>query len=136
MGQHIHVILSVNEESGEVDCRNCGTVPFVMRNGIPKCSVGRRQQRGKRTFKYRRRLMRDGYVYITQYDKTTAEHRLIMEEHLGRKLVQGENVHHINGVRDDNRIENLEPWNTRQPAGQRVEDKVAWAKEILALYGG
>lgn len=62
------------------------------------------------------------------------EHRVVMERKLGRYLVAGENVHHINGVRHDNRPENLELWNTCQPPGQRVEDKVAWAKEILAAY--
>lgn len=39
-----------------------------------------------------------------------------------------------NGIRDDNRPENLELWTKSQPAGQRVVDLVAWAKEILDKY--
>ena len=62
------------------------------------------------------------------------EHRYEMTKLLGRELYPGENVHHINGVRTDNRLENLELWVTSQPSGQRPADLVDWAHDILDRY--
>lgn len=76
----------------------------------------------------------EGYLYRFEDGEKQLQHRLVMEQHVGRPLWPDENVHHKNGVRDDNRIENLELWSMWQPAGQHVADKIAWARQILERY--
>jgi hypothetical protein len=75
-----------------------------------------------------------GYKMVSYNGKRYLEHRLVMERHLGRELLKTEQIHHMNGDRLDNRLDNLELWSTYQPIGQRVIDLVAWAKEIVARY--
>ena len=76
---------------------------------------------------------KEGYRRINLPDgRRVLEHVHVMEQAIGRRLVPGENVHHRNGVKDDNRPENLELWLVMQPTGQRVEDLMAYIAEYHA----
>lgn len=71
-----------------------------------------------------------GYIRVGLPDgRRIMQHVHVMEQYLGRRLDPGENVHHKNGIRTDNRIENLELWVTTQPSGQRVTDLISFVVE-------
>jgi hypothetical protein len=120
------------------------------------CSIkecGRRRSNGEYCGMHHKRLLRngdvnitirrpkgtgwineEGYIVLRVDGNTYLAHRYIWEQYYGRKLLKEETIHHKNGNRSDNRIENLELWSYKQPYGQRIEDKIKWAKEILIQY--
>lgn len=78
-------------------------------------------------------LDRKGYRrIILPGGRRVQEHVHVMEQLLGRRLVDGENVHHLDGIRDHNDPGNLELWLVMQPSGQRVEDLMKYIAEYHA----
>ncbi len=106
----------------------------VLGDPAPDVPVRRPGEDGWVTHGYRGVVVPEDLRHLTGGAAHSLEHRLVMAALLGRPLVAGESVHHRNGERLDNRPENLELWSSRQPAGQRVQDKLAFAYELLALY--
>ena len=86
-------------------------------------------------------LKDEGYVEVYRPEHPDSksngyikEHRLVMETLIGRRLLPEETVHHKDGNRRNNSEDNLELWSSAHPRGQRVIDKIEWAKELLELY--
>jgi len=87
------------------------------------------------------RWYRSGYAMLTDRHHPNAdkngkisEHVLIMTKHLGRPLTKGETIHHKNGIRDDNRIENLELRSGQHGQGVNVKDMVEFCVDYLKKY--
>lgn len=82
-----------------------------------------------------KRIYRKGHFAAKRKNGDILEHVWVMCEYLGRPLFKNENIHHKNGIRFDNRLDNLELWSRGQPAGQRVIDRIKYYIEFLEQYG-
>jgi hypothetical protein len=100
------------------------------------CSSKSQPKQGEKSRRWNggRRKNNSGYVeiWISKEERQKRnrkrqyilEHRLVMEKKLGRKLQENESIHHINGVKDDNRPENLELWVKHSTPGIRTKDVI------------
>ena len=111
-----------------MSCPYCGEFFFPNFVGQKFCSM---------SCSNRNRRTTNSYVKLKDPVTGTCrikEHIFVMENRLGRKLHSSEEVHHKNGIKFDNDIDNLELWDHSHPPGQRVEDKLDWCYKFIAKH--
>ena len=128
---------SCRAKNSKIPCPDCGSLMAKQSAKCNSCAVRSGDQNGN--WKGGRTYHKKGYVMerVSSHHSGNPyvfQHILVMEAILGRPLYPEENVHHINGVKDDNREANLELWCKPQPSGIRASDALAWAQEIVRRY--
>lgn len=125
---------------------DCGNKAIVRSNNLSvgrtkSCGCARRvKRRGENHHCFKGGfLTKSGYLMVKGEDRDgkwteRPYHVVVMEKAIGRKLTTKETVHHKNGIRNDNRIENLELWSKSHTPGQRVEDMISFCADYLAEY--
>lgn len=113
----------------EIECPECGEMYWLKEPSIRtgktrmcyKCAISRLKAKGKDHLGYKNGKTKkpSGYVYLlldeddeflcmsTTTGNYVAEHRYVVAKKIGRPLKTSEHIHHLNGIKDDNRIENL-----------------------------
>ena len=137
-----YITPSTNRKKLRFECKcECGNISYPTKNKLVKgltlsCGCYRKDRLGDNNPCWRGGKYKDknGYYCVRMNGVYVFEHRHIWEQHYGVKLKPHQNIHHINGIRTDNRIENLELWDTLQPRGQRIEDKILFYKKLYDEY--